>query len=171
MEEKDSSKNINFKNNLNSSNVSSLQLNIPPTLSVVESLNLIDIKNKKDINIWICTELNKINNASKNFTYTSQVSSFCHGDMINLQFNIFSEGNIINTISIEWTEPAISLVPGGVFEKSKYISPYSFDQIRACEVETQILFWKNILPENDGGIVNEVKKIMEISKKKLLMIM
>ena len=119
----------------------------------------IDIKNKKDINIWICTELNKINNASKNFTYTSQVSSFCHGDMINLQFNIFSEGNIINPISIEWTEPAISLVPGGVFEKSKYISPYSFDQIRACEVETQILFWKNILPENDGGIVNEVKKI------------
>ena len=119
----------------------------------------IDIKNKKDVNIWICTELNKINNASKNFTYTSQVSSFCHGDMINLQFNIFSEGNIINPISIEWTEPAISLVPGGVFEKSKYISPYSFDQIRACEVETQILFWKNILPENDGGIVNEVKKI------------
>lgn len=47
MEEKDSSKDINFKNNLNSSNVSSLQLNIPPTLSVVESLNLIDIKNKK----------------------------------------------------------------------------------------------------------------------------
>ena len=47
MEEKDSSKNINFKNNLNSSNVSSLQLNIPQTLSVVESLNLIDIKNKK----------------------------------------------------------------------------------------------------------------------------
>ena len=119
----------------------------------------IDIKNKKDVNIWICTELNKINNASKNFTYTSQVSSFCHGDMINLQFNIFSEGNIINPISIEWTEPAISLVPGGVFEKSKYISPYSFDQIRACEVETQILFWKNILPENDGDIVNEVKKI------------
>ena len=119
----------------------------------------LDIKNKKDINIWICTELNKINNTSKNFTYTSQVSSFCYGDMINLQFNIFSEGNIINPISIEWTEPAISLVPGGVFEKSKYISPYSFDQIRACEVETQILFWKNILPENDGGIVNEVKKI------------
>ena len=118
-----------------------------------------DIKNKKDINIWICTELNKINNTSKNFTYTSQVSSFCFKDIIKLQFNIFSEGNIINPISIEWTEPAISLAPGGVFEKSKYISPYSFDQIRACEVETQILFWKNLLPENDGGIVNEVKKI------------
>ena len=37
----------NFKDNLNSSNASSLQLNIQPSLSVVESLNLIDIKNKK----------------------------------------------------------------------------------------------------------------------------
>ena len=36
-----------FKDNLNSSNASSLQLNIQPSLSVVESLNLIDIKNKK----------------------------------------------------------------------------------------------------------------------------
>ena len=36
-----------YKDNLNSSNASSLQLNIQPSLSVVESLNLIDIKNKK----------------------------------------------------------------------------------------------------------------------------
>ena len=118
-----------------------------------------DVQNKKDIKLWICTELNKINNTSKNFTYTSQVSSFSYKDIIKLQFNIFSKGTIINPISIEWTEPVISLVPGGIFEKSKFISSYSFDQIRACEVETQILFWKNLLPEDDGGIVNEVKKI------------
>ena len=36
-----------YKDNLNSSNASSLGLNIQPSLSVVESLNLIDIKNKK----------------------------------------------------------------------------------------------------------------------------
>ena len=119
----------------------------------------LDVKNKKDINIWICTELNKVNNTNKNFTYTSQVSSFCFNDIIKLQFNIFSKENIINPLSIEWTEPAITLVPGGVFEKSKFISSYTFDQIRACEVETQILFWKNLLPEDDGGIVNQVKKI------------
>ena len=120
-----------------------------------------DVQNKKDIKLWICTELNKINNTSKNFTYTSQVSSFSYNDIIKLQFNIFSKGTIIDPITIEWTEPVISQVPGGVFEKSKFISSYSFDQIRACEVETQILFWKNIIPMDDGGIVKEVKKIYE----------
>ena len=35
------------KNKLNTSNISSLQLNIQPNISVVESLNLIEIKNKK----------------------------------------------------------------------------------------------------------------------------
>ena len=47
MEEKSSDKNINYKDQLNSSNISSVQLNIQPSASVVESLNLIDIKNKK----------------------------------------------------------------------------------------------------------------------------
>ena len=118
-----------------------------------------DVLNKKNIKLWICTELNKVNNTSKNFSYTSQVSSFCNKDIITFQFNIFSLGNIIDPLSIEWIEPITTLVPGGIFEKSKYISKYSFDQIRACEVETQILFWKNKLPQDDGGIVNEVKKI------------
>ena len=118
-----------------------------------------DVQNKKDIKLWICTELNKINNTNKHFTYTSQVSSFGYKDTIKLEFNIFSKGNIIEPNSIEWIEPVISLVPEGIFEKSKFISSYSFDQIRACEVETQILFWKNKLPEDDGGLVQEVKKI------------
>ena len=118
-----------------------------------------DVQNKKDIKLWICTELNKVNNTSKKFSYTSQVSPFCNNDIIKFQFNIFSLGNVVDPLSIEWIEPVITLVPGGVFEKSKYISKYSFDQIRACEVETQILFWKNKLPQDDGEIVNEVKKI------------
>ena len=118
-----------------------------------------DVLNKNDIKLWICTELNKINNVYKKFTYTSQVSSFCYKDIIKFQFNIFSKDKIIDPKSIEWTEPVISIVPGGIYEKSKFISKYSFDQIRACEVETQILFWKNKLPKDDGGIVNRVKKI------------
>ena len=120
-----------------------------------------DVLNKNDIKLWICTELNKINNVYKKFTYTSQVSSFCYKDIIKFQFNIFSKDKIIDPKSIEWTEPVISMVPGGVYEKSKFISKYTFDQIRACEVETQILFWKNKLPKDDGGIVNRVKKIYE----------
>ena len=118
-----------------------------------------DVLNKNDIKLWICTELNKINNVYKKFTYTSQVSSFCYKDIIKFQFNIFSKDKIIDPKSIEWTEPVISMVPGGVYEKSKFISKYTFDQIRACEVETQILFWKNKLPKDDGSIVNRVKKI------------
>ena len=118
-----------------------------------------DVLSKSDIKIWICTELNKINNVYKKFTYTSQVSSFCYKDIIKFQFNIFSKDNIIDPKSIEWTEPVISIVPGGIYEKSKFISKYSFDQIRACEVETQILFWKNQLPEDDDNIVNKVKRI------------
>ena len=118
-----------------------------------------DVLNKNDIKLWICTELNKINNVYKKFTYTSQVSSFCYKDIIKFQFNIFSKDKIIDPKSIEWTEPVISMVPGGVYEKSKFISKYTFDQIRACEVETQILFWKNKLPKDDGDIVNRVKKI------------
>ena len=47
MLEKINEKDINNKDILNSSNISSLQLNIQPTVSVIESLNLIDIKNKK----------------------------------------------------------------------------------------------------------------------------
>ena len=118
-----------------------------------------DVLNKKDIKLWICTELNKINNSFKNFTYTSQVTSFCNNDILNLQFNIFSKGNNIDPLSIEWNEPVTSPVPEGIFEKSKFICSYPFDQIRACEVEIQVLFWKNKLPKDDGGIVNEVKKI------------
>ena len=118
-----------------------------------------DVLDKNDIKLWICTELNKINNVHKKFTYTSQVSPFCYGDIIKLQFNIFSKDNIVDPKSIEWTEPTISLVPGGIYEKSKFISKYSFDQIRACEVETQILFWKNIMPKDAENIVNSVKRI------------
>ena len=118
-----------------------------------------DVLDKNDIKLWICTELNKINNVHKKFTYTSQVSPFCNGDIIKLQFNIFSKDNIVDPKSIEWTEPTISLVPGGIYEKSKFISKYSFDQIRACEVETQILFWKNIMPKDAENIVNSVKRI------------
>ena len=118
-----------------------------------------DVLDKNDIKLWICTELNKINNVHKKFTYTSQVSPFCYRDIIKLQFNIFSKDNIVDPKSIEWTEPTISLVPGGIYEKSKFISKYSFDQIRACEVETQILFWKNIMPKDAENIVNSVKRI------------
>lgn len=119
-----------------------------------------DIKNKKDIKLWLCTELNKVNKIKNNFTYTSQVSSFAYLDEIILEFNIFSKGNNIEPNSIEWTDPIISNESLDIYENSKFLSSVEYDQLRACEVETQILFWKNQIV-NDKGIVEDFKKIFE----------
>ena len=117
-----------------------------------------DIQNKKDIKVWLCTELDIINNTYKKFTYTSQVIPFCYNDEILLQFNIFSKGNNIVPNSIEWCDPIVSDAPSGIYEKTKFITSIEFDQLRACEVETQILFWKNKLPD-DEEIIESFTKI------------
>lgn len=118
-----------------------------------------DVHKKNNIRLWLCTELDKIYNSYKKFTYTSQVSSFAYQDEIELEFNIFSKGNNLNMNSIEWTEPIITDIEVGIYENKNFISSIKYDQLRACEVETQILFWKNRLPEDDDGIVNNFKKI------------
>ena len=118
-----------------------------------------DVHKKEDIKVWLCTELDVINNINKKFTYTSQVASFCCGDKLELQFNIFSEGTIIDPISIEWSEPIITHSKPDIYQNSKFISSISFDQLRACEIETQILFWKSNLPKDDNNIINDFKNI------------
>ena len=120
-----------------------------------------DVHKKEDIKVWLCTELDVINNINKKFTYTSQVASFCCGDKLELQFNIFSEGTSIDPISIEWSEPIITHSKPDIYQNSKFISSISFDQLRACEIETQILFWKSNLPKDDNNIINDFKNIFE----------
>ena len=120
-----------------------------------------DVQKKDDIKIWICTELDIINNTFKNFSYTSQVSSFCYNDEIILQLNIFSKGNNIDPNSIEWIYPVESFASSEIYEKKEFISPIEYDQLRACEVETQILFWKNKLLKDDKGIIDDLKNIFE----------
>ena len=120
-----------------------------------------DVHKKDDIKLWLCTELDMVDDINKKFTYTAQVPSFSYKDIIKLQLNIFSEGNSIEPKSIEWSEPIISITKPEVYQNLNYYAPITYDQLRACEVETQILFWKNNLPEDDGGIVNEFKKIFE----------
>jgi hypothetical protein len=120
-----------------------------------------DVHKKEDIKLWLCTELDMVDNISKKFTYTSQVLSFSFKDIIKLQLNIFSKGNSIEPKSIEWSEPIISTTKPEVYQNSNCISQIKYDQFRACEVETQILFWKNKLPEDDGGIVHEFEKIFK----------
>ena len=120
-----------------------------------------DVHKKEDIKLWLCTELDMVDNISKKFTYTSQVPSFSYQDIIKLQLNIFSKGNSIEPKSIEWSEPIISNTKLEVYQNTNFISPITYDQLRACEVETQILFWKKSLPEDYGGIVHEFEKIFE----------
>ena len=120
-----------------------------------------DVQKKEDIKLWLCTELDIINNSYKKFSYTSQVSSFCYNDEIILQFNIFSKGNNIEVESIEWIDPVESFAPIDVYQRTNFIPSIDFDQLRACEVETQIVFWKRNIPDNDYTIIEEFKKIFK----------
>ena len=98
---------------------------------------------------------------NKKFSYTSQVPSFCYNDIIELNFNILSEGNRVEPISVEWAEPIITSAKTQIYQNSTYISSIKYDQLRSCEVETQILFWKNNLPSDDGNIIEDFKKIFD----------
>ena len=121
-----------------------------------------DVFNKRDIKLWLCSEIDVVNNMYKKFSYTSQVPSFCYNDIIELNFNILSEGNSVEPISVEWAEPIITSAKNQIYQNSSYISSIKYDQLRSCEVETQILFWKhNNFPSDDGNIIEEFKKIYE----------
>ena len=121
-----------------------------------------DVFNKRDIKVWLCSEIDFVNNMYKKFSYTSQVPSFCYNDIIELNFNILSEGNSVEPISVEWAEPIITSAKTQIYQNSSYISSIKYDQLRSCEVETQILFWKhNNFPSDDGNIIEEFKIIFE----------
>ena len=116
-----------------------------------------DLQNKKDIKLWLCTELDK----NKIFTYTSQISSFSYLDEMILELNIFSKDNNIEPNSIEWIEPNISEEQLNIFENTNFISSIQFNELRSCEVEIQVLFWKNIITKDIVNIVEEFKNIFE----------
>ena len=120
-----------------------------------------DVLDKRDIKVWLCSEIDVVNNIYKKFTYTSQVPSFCYNDIIELNFNILSEGNCVEPISVEWAEPTITSAKTQTYQNSSYISSIKYDQLRSCEVETQILFWKNNLPSDDGNIIEDFKKMFD----------
>ena len=84
-----------YKDNLNSSNASSLGLNIQPSLSVVESLNLIDIKNKKikKPEMKFNTLNNNNNNNNKNIIINNE------SEMNSISSNEEKEINNINNIN------------------------------------------------------------------------
>ena len=82
-----------YKDNLNSSNASSLRLNIQPSLSVVESLNLIDIKNKKIKKPEMKFNTLNNNNNNKNIIINNE------SEMNSISSNEEKEINNINNIN------------------------------------------------------------------------
>ena len=127
-----------------------------------DNLWKIDILKKSNIKIWLHTELYKINKCWKTFTYSSQISSFCYGDEIKLEINIFNQKQQLNPYSIKWLPPEITDIENDNFEANKFISSSSFDPLRCNEIEIQTLVWKEIpIKDNKNDLLNEFFKIFE----------
>ena len=124
---------------------------------ILDYLWKIDIHEKKDISLWINTELNSCKNNIRNFSFTSQVSSFTYGDEIKLFLNI----NNLNPSTIEWFKPVFSAIKPGVYEKSKLISKFKFDPLRACEIESQVLLWHNFEDDKNDLLIKDFKEIFK----------
>ena len=121
----------------------------------------IDIQEKSKINKWISTEINMMKNVHKTISYTSQVSSFSYNDEIQIQINLFNNNNIVEPDSIEWCEPIVSFASPLIYENTKFINNINYDELRACEVEKQILLWHDKLTKEQMAIYNEVNYIFK----------
>ena len=118
-----------------------------------------DIKKKKDITIWFDSEINYVKYNCKRFTYSSQVSSFSFNDEIQLIINIFSKECSLDPSSIKWSELNITNINNNNVDNYFY-DKTSFDPLRNCEIEKQIIRWKNI-KDNKKVIVKEFMYIFQ----------
>ena len=122
-----------------------------------------DLQKKSKINQWITTEINtmKKKNYHKTISYTSQVSSFSYGDEMQIQINIFNNNSILEPSTLEWCPLVISPASTIVYENTKYINKISFDPLRACEVEKQVLMWHDKFNNEQIILFEEIKEIFK----------
>ena len=122
-----------------------------------------DLQKKSKINKWITTEINTMKNKNyhKLISYTSQVSSFSYGDEIQIQINIFNNNNILEPSNLEWCPLVVSPVSSSIYENTKFINKISFDPLRACEVEKQVLIWHDKFNNEQIIFFEEVKEIFK----------
>ena len=123
-----------------------------------ENIWKFDIKKKKNIIIWLSSELEKYNHRQRRFCYTSPISTFSKGDIIQLEINIFNKKSSINPFSIEWIKPVISISPDEIYQKTPIGNVIPYDPLRACEIENMIHLWRT-----DG--ISEKKKLLDEFKK------
>ena len=125
-----------------------------------DNLWKIDIIKKKEIKLWLHTELFKVNNYQQRFTYSSQISKFSYGDEIKLEINIFNQKTQLNPDSIQWLPPVITDIETNTFEANKFVSSMKFDPLRCCEIEIQTLIWEEIsIKNNDINLIKDFIKI------------
>ena len=124
---------------------------------------IFDIQKKSSIKKWISSEINTTKNFQKNFaiSYSSQISAFSYLDEIQIQINIFNRNNIINPKRFEWCEAIISSIEPDIYEKTKFINDVVYDQLRACEIEMQVLFWSHNITSRQQNLINDITKIFE----------
>ena len=122
-----------------------------------------DIIEKTNIKLWICSEISKKNENLNTVSYIPQVESFTLNDEIQFQFNIISKGNYVLPSSINWLPVNIKNIRPNISKIKKLISGPDTselnDQLRTCEIESQILFWKTLKEDND--IIKDFKKIFK----------
>ena len=127
-----------------------------------DNLWKIDIIKKKEIKLWLHTELFKVNNYQQRFTYSSQISKFSYGDEIKLEINIFNQKTQLNPDSIQWLPPVITDIETNTFEANKFVSSMKFDPLRCCEIEIQTLIWEEVsIKNNDIKLIKDFIKIFE----------
>lgn len=127
-----------------------------------DNLWKIDIIKKKEIKLWLHTELFKVNNYQQRFTYSSQISKFSYGDEIKLEINIFNQRTQLNPDSIQWLPPVITDIETNTFEANKFVSSMKFDPLRCCEIEIQTLIWEEVsIKNNDIKLIKDFIKIFE----------
>ena len=108
--------------------------------------------------MWLSSELEKYNHRQRRFCYTSPISTFSKGDIIQLEINIFNKKSSINPFSIEWIKPVISISPDEIYQKTPIGNVIPYDPLRACEIENMIHLWRT-----DG--ISEKKKLLDEFKK------
>lgn len=120
-----------------------------------------DIRSDKKYPIWFASEFEEFRGLIKRFLYTTPVQVFRWGDKAILRINLFQKDNIIIS-NIRWNPIKIEKVEKEFYEKKEMKNEIFFDQIRSCEIENMIRFWKK---GNYTKLSKAVKEIIKIFSK------
>ncbi len=125
-----------------------------------ENIWKFDLKKKNANATWFSSEVESFRGIQSRFCFSQPILTLAEGDYLYLNVNIFSKNNQINPYSLIWKPLIIEESPKGFYQKSLIKSPYEFDPLRSCEIETMVRFWRTEDEEiKDLNLIKEFKKI------------